>query len=253
MNTFTHHRLTALVVAGLAASLAPVAATAAPPSTEPPTPPIAAEELTRIDDDTLVRGNFTDGVGATLRLTYEGLDEVSIDLDTLSHIAVARPVPVAHPPRAGDRQRHPRRTRLRPRRRLRPAALPGRHRLHRPRPRHRAHRIQPRQRRNRVHRHVHRSHRRRATVNHRRHHHTSRQLRPADHHSPPRFPQRRQQLMDAHGPNRSRRRNPSPASADVTPDPPCRNASGGTTPSAAQAVECPASAVYYSSVTVLGA
>jgi quercetin dioxygenase-like cupin family protein len=90
MNTFTHHRLAAVVVAGLAASLGPVAATAAPPSTEPPIPPIAAEELTRIDEDTLARGNFTDGVTATLRLTYEGLDEVSMDLETLSHIAVAR-------------------------------------------------------------------------------------------------------------------------------------------------------------------
>jgi hypothetical protein len=34
-----------------------------------PTPPITVEELTRIDEDTLARGVFTDPTGATLLLT----------------------------------------------------------------------------------------------------------------------------------------------------------------------------------------
>jgi hypothetical protein len=90
MNTFTTHRLGVFAAAAIVASLAPVSAVAAPPSTEPPTPPIAVEELTRIDEDTVVRGNFTDSTGATLRFTPAGMDEVTIDLETLINVAVAR-------------------------------------------------------------------------------------------------------------------------------------------------------------------
>lgn len=90
MSIFTKHRLAGLVITGLGASVGSLPATAAPPSTEPPTPPIAVEELTRIDEDTLVRGNFTDSTGATLRFTPAGLEEVTMDLADLSHVAVAR-------------------------------------------------------------------------------------------------------------------------------------------------------------------
>jgi len=77
-------------VVAVLATLAVAAMTSMPTTAQEAPPPIAVEELTRIDEDTLVRGNFTDGAAATLRLTYEGFDEVSMDLETLSHIAVAR-------------------------------------------------------------------------------------------------------------------------------------------------------------------
>ena len=66
MKTFTIHRLAVLAVVGLGAGLGPVAAAASTPPTEPPIPPIAVEELTRIDEDTLVRGNVTDNVTAVV-------------------------------------------------------------------------------------------------------------------------------------------------------------------------------------------
>ena len=59
-------------------------------TTEPPIPPIAVEELTRIDEETLVRGAVTDNVTASIRIAYEGMDELVIDMPDLSHIAVAR-------------------------------------------------------------------------------------------------------------------------------------------------------------------
>jgi quercetin dioxygenase-like cupin family protein len=69
MNTFTRHRLGVLAVVGLGASLAPVVALASTPPTEPPTPPIAAEEFTRIDPETAVRGSL--GAAATIDLAAD--------------------------------------------------------------------------------------------------------------------------------------------------------------------------------------
>jgi quercetin dioxygenase-like cupin family protein len=63
---------------------------AAPRTTEPPVPPIAVEELTRVDADTPVRGSMTENATATVHITPEGMDEVVIDVTDLSHIAVAR-------------------------------------------------------------------------------------------------------------------------------------------------------------------
>lgn len=91
MTTINDHKLTGfLAVAALAGGLGPVAATAATRTTEPPVPPIAVEELTRIDEDTLARGAVTDNVTATLRIAYEGMDELVLDMPDLSHVAVAR-------------------------------------------------------------------------------------------------------------------------------------------------------------------
>ena len=91
MTTINNHKLTGfLAVAALAGGLGPVAATAATRTTEPPVPPIAVEELTRVDEDTLVRGAVTDDVTASLTIAYEGADEVVIDLPDLTHVAVAR-------------------------------------------------------------------------------------------------------------------------------------------------------------------
>lgn len=73
------------VTGGAAASAA-----AAPSTTEPPVPPIAAEELTRIDADTLVRGSLPDAVTASVTIGREGMEDVVIDIADLSHIAVAR-------------------------------------------------------------------------------------------------------------------------------------------------------------------
>ena len=90
MNTFTNHRVALVTVAGLAAILGSVAAAAASASTEPPVPPIAVEELTRIDEDTLVRGAVIDDVTGTLTIGLPEMGEVAIDLADLSHVAVAR-------------------------------------------------------------------------------------------------------------------------------------------------------------------
>jgi quercetin dioxygenase-like cupin family protein len=90
MKTFTNHRLAVLAVVGLGAGLGPVAAAASTPPTEPPIPPIAVEELTRIDEDTLVRGNVTDNVTASFTIGHEGMDPIVLDLASLSNIAVAR-------------------------------------------------------------------------------------------------------------------------------------------------------------------
>jgi quercetin dioxygenase-like cupin family protein len=90
MNTFTNPRRVALAVAGLGASFVPVVAIAAPPSTEPPVPPIAVEEFTRVDAETPVRGAVTDNVTATITVGHEGMEEMVLDLADLSNIAVAR-------------------------------------------------------------------------------------------------------------------------------------------------------------------
>ena len=85
-----HRLIGTLGVAAFAAGLGPVAAVAAPPSTEPPVPPIAVEELTRIDADTPVRGAVTDNVTATITVAREGMDEMVLDVADLSNVAVAR-------------------------------------------------------------------------------------------------------------------------------------------------------------------
>ena len=91
MTTINRRKRTGFLgVAAIAASLGPVAVTAAPRTTDPPVPPIVVEELTRIDEDTLVRGGVTDNVTASLRIAYEGADELVIDMPDLSHVAVAR-------------------------------------------------------------------------------------------------------------------------------------------------------------------
>ena len=82
-------------LAGASAVLTAVACTAsvsatAPPTTEPPIPPIAVEEFTRLDAETLVRGAVTDSVTATITINREGMDEVVLDLADLSNVAVAR-------------------------------------------------------------------------------------------------------------------------------------------------------------------
>jgi quercetin dioxygenase-like cupin family protein len=61
----------------------------APPSTEPPTPPIAAEELTSVDGTSL-RGSFTDSVAALIEITREGMDPTTVDIADASNIAVTR-------------------------------------------------------------------------------------------------------------------------------------------------------------------
>jgi len=81
------------IVAGgavLCLGAASVMASTTPPSTEPPTPPVAVEEFTKLDDDTFVRGSFTDAVSGTISVTREGMDPVVIDMADLSHVAVAR-------------------------------------------------------------------------------------------------------------------------------------------------------------------
>jgi len=67
-----------------------VSAAAAPSTTEPPIPPIAVEELTRIDADTLVRGSVMDAVTANFTISREGMEDVVIDIADLSQVAVAR-------------------------------------------------------------------------------------------------------------------------------------------------------------------
>ena len=90
MKTFIKRRLAVLAVVGFGASLGPVAACGIDAANGTAGPPIAVEELTRIDEDTLVRGDFTDPTGATVRFTPMGMDEVVVDIETLSHVAVAR-------------------------------------------------------------------------------------------------------------------------------------------------------------------
>lgn len=78
-----------LGAAGLAAGIGSVAVATTPP-TEPPTPPIAVEELTRLDAETLVRGAVTDDVTANFTIAYEGMEPMAIDIADLSNIAVGR-------------------------------------------------------------------------------------------------------------------------------------------------------------------
>ena len=89
MNTFTNRRLAVMAVVGLGASLGPIGASATTPPTEPPIPPIAVEEFTRLDAETLVRGAVTDDVTATITINREGMDEMVLDLADLSNVAVA--------------------------------------------------------------------------------------------------------------------------------------------------------------------
>jgi quercetin dioxygenase-like cupin family protein len=77
-------------IAGAATGAIAFAGEATPPPTGPETPPIAVEEWTRVDEDTLVRGNFIDSTGASLRFTHAGRAEVVVELADLSHVAVAR-------------------------------------------------------------------------------------------------------------------------------------------------------------------
>jgi quercetin dioxygenase-like cupin family protein len=77
------------VLTAVACSAA-VSAAAAPSTTEPPIPPIAVEELTRIDADTLVRGSVMDTVTANFTISREGMEDVVIDITDLSQVAVAR-------------------------------------------------------------------------------------------------------------------------------------------------------------------
>src|SRR5262245_7646088 len=90
MNNITKHRLAVVLIAGVGASVSPLAATAAPPATDPPTPPIAVEEFTRLDEDTAARGGFTDTVTATIDIVHEGMDPVTVDIADSSHVAVTR-------------------------------------------------------------------------------------------------------------------------------------------------------------------
>jgi hypothetical protein len=85
--------LVTLTAAGLGASGAGMLSASSPPtSTTVPEgpPPIAVEELTRIDENTLVRGEFTDDMSASFRIGYEGTDPMTIDVPNLSRMAVAR-------------------------------------------------------------------------------------------------------------------------------------------------------------------
>jgi quercetin dioxygenase-like cupin family protein len=81
-------------LAGASAVLTAVACSAvsaaAPSTTEPPIPPIAVEELTRIDADTLVRGSVMDAVTANFTISREGMEDVVVDIADLSQVAVAR-------------------------------------------------------------------------------------------------------------------------------------------------------------------
>jgi quercetin dioxygenase-like cupin family protein len=77
-------------VAGIAVTFGALHVSAAPISTEPPTPPIAVEELTRLDEETLVRGAVTDHVSATLNIAYDGMTPMTIQVDNLSNLAVGR-------------------------------------------------------------------------------------------------------------------------------------------------------------------
>lgn len=77
-------------VACVTAVAAAAPSTTEPPTTEPPVPPIAVEELTRIDENTLVRGSLPDAVTASVTIGHEGIDDVVIDIADLSHVAVAR-------------------------------------------------------------------------------------------------------------------------------------------------------------------
>jgi quercetin dioxygenase-like cupin family protein len=79
----------ALVAAVGAASATAVRASTVPPGAEPTTPPIAAEELTSLDG-TSIRGSFSDDVTATVNVTREGMDPVTVDLADLSNVAVTR-------------------------------------------------------------------------------------------------------------------------------------------------------------------
>ena len=91
MATINRHQRTGFLgVTAIAASLGPVAVTAAPRTTDLADPADRSRRATRIDEDTLIRGGVTDNVTASLRIAYEGMDELVIDSPDLSHVAVAR-------------------------------------------------------------------------------------------------------------------------------------------------------------------
>lgn len=88
----TSHRSNRLLLTGVASLSAlglTVLAAAPTIATEPPVPPIAVEELTKIGD-AFVRGDFTDDMSASFRIGYEGVDPVTVDSPDLSRMAVAR-------------------------------------------------------------------------------------------------------------------------------------------------------------------
>jgi quercetin dioxygenase-like cupin family protein len=78
-----------LGVAALITGIGSAATATVPPSTEPPTPPIAAEELTSVEGTSL-RGGFTDGVAASIEITREGMDPITVDIADASNVAVTR-------------------------------------------------------------------------------------------------------------------------------------------------------------------
>jgi hypothetical protein len=78
----------AVLVTGIGSAVA--AHDAATPSTEPPVPPIAVEEFTSLNAETIVRGSFTDAVTATIDIASEGMDPVGVDIADASHVAVTR-------------------------------------------------------------------------------------------------------------------------------------------------------------------
>jgi quercetin dioxygenase-like cupin family protein len=90
MNVIAFRRLGVIVLSAIGVGVTPFLATGAPPSTEPPPPPIAVEEFTRVDADTPARGSVTDDVTATVTITHEGMEATALELADLSNVAVAR-------------------------------------------------------------------------------------------------------------------------------------------------------------------
>jgi quercetin dioxygenase-like cupin family protein len=78
-----------LGVAALITGIGSAATATAPPSTEPPAPPIVAEELTSVDGTSL-RGGFTDNVAASIEITRDGMDPITVDIADASNVAVTR-------------------------------------------------------------------------------------------------------------------------------------------------------------------
>ena len=62
---------------------------ASPPSTEPPVPPIAVEEFTRLDAETLCAAR-SPTTSRRRHVNREGMEEMVLDLTDLSNVAVAR-------------------------------------------------------------------------------------------------------------------------------------------------------------------
>lgn len=89
MRTRTTIATSIFIAAGAALVAVPFPAASA--TTEPPDPsipPIAVEELTRVDEDTLARGAFSDAT-VTMSFTVEGHDLIDVDV-AASNVAMAR-------------------------------------------------------------------------------------------------------------------------------------------------------------------